>query len=739
MSRILDRAARAALVVATLAGCGSTVKIEPARPQPPVLGPALISNERDEPARARPAAAGKHGPHAVNSADGHWVAFPSPRGARVDGLSEDERAAYAADPHALDDIYVERSAGGGLKRLTRDAARNDQPAFAPDAKRVVFTHHALDGLTAEIYSVSLQDLDVRRLTRLDVISEHAVYHPDGAYVAFVSRAAANDPASILVIDAEGRHDPILVTENLRGEVRVEFEAHGEAIVWTTDDGAGQRARRRARWNDRLARRRLGQKPIAPGGTAEPRAWVEYLADPYFAGRPTGGPREVETNSAIAGAFHELGLTDLDRGPEMPFGFVTEVTLGEKNDLELNLDGAVSHLALSGDWIPTSLSATGEFPPAPIVFAGYGLVTPAEGPEPAYDAYQTLDVTDKWVAIFAGLPTRVTGARRFYFHQRGRFFERALTAQARGAAGVLVLDDPAIPARAPRLRTFGRPEALRIPVLRLARRQGERLFQSQGTSVTAWGERLADGAPAQLTFPRASARASIDFGFNNAVARNVIAQIKVPGATTSVVIGAYADGMGRGERGGSLDANRDVIHPGANANASGVAAVIGLAERLTRAWRDQTFRPKQNVIFATWSGGEMGALGARAFAARRLVSVALNLRAVAGDRAALTARGVATSPDWPDTLRDVANATRATVYHVGPVPPDDAGAFAGFGVPAVTITAGPFADDRTARDVPEHANYASLNKSIEFTEELVRRLTSTPGPKVFTASSGRDRR
>ena len=111
---------------------------------------------------------------------------------------------------------------------------------------------------------------------------------------------------------------------------------------------------------------------------------------------------------------------------------------------------------------------------------------------------------------------------------------------------------------------------------------------------------------------------------------MLAQIKVPGATESVVIGAHLDGLGRGERGGSLDPRVGQILPGANANASGVAALIAVAERLTRRLREGTFKPKQNLIFAVWAAGEMGGIGSAAFASRRSVNAALNLRAVGGD-------------------------------------------------------------------------------------------------------------
>ena len=732
---------------ALTAGCrGTKPVVAPSAPAATLaLGPELATDIHEVPAPPRPTPSapargrgrtptppreptGQISGEAALSPDGHWWTFASHRGTKVELLSENEAAAFARDPNAFDDIYVQRTDGGGLRRLTRDAGQNLEPSFRRDGKQIVFTHRA--GEVSELYTVDVTGEDVRQVTRLDAVTGRAVYHPGGDYLAFTSRTGPGQPAGVMVIDRLGRYDAVLVAKDakdLAGDVRVGFEAGGDSIWWTTLDAAGSPVRRFARFNDRLARRRLGQKPLPPPATAGPRAWVSYFSDPYFEGRATGSPREVEYVEAVAAAFRDLGLKPVGERFVLPFSFVTEVTLGDRTELELQVGEAAEHLALSGDFIPTSYSADGEFNPAPVVFAGYGLVADAEAPEPAFDSYGTLDVQDRWVAIFDGLPARLSGSRRFFLHQHGRLLERVLNAQLRGAAGVLVIDDPSVAPVPLRLRTEGRPDGVHIPVLRLSRRQGERLFADEKSSVAEWAKRLAAGDVATLIFTRASARARIDLHFKSAVTRNVVGMVSVPGATRSILIGAHLDGPGRGERGGSLDAKPDVIHPAANDNATGLAALIRLAGEVRRRSADL----KQNVIFAAWSGTELGLLGSKSFARRTPRPTAvLNLVALGADRRQVTARGLATSANWTALLDGLKLTATDSLG------PDDAGSFADVGVPALTLTAGAFAEDHTSADVPERVNFTVVDQIIEFTKTLLYRLGQTPEPAVFIRSRDR---
>ena len=91
-------------------------------------------------------------------------------------------------------------------------------------------------------------------------------------------------------------------------------------------------------------------------------------------------------------------------------------------------------------------------------------------------------------------------------------------------------------------------------------------------------------------------------------RNVLA--KVGGgdpalAGETIVVSAHYDHVGRGQKGNSLGQIGE-IHPGADDNASGVSALLEIAEAFTILAEP----PRRTVLFAFWDAEEKGMLGSK---------------------------------------------------------------------------------------------------------------------------------
>ena len=82
----------------------------------------------------------------------------------------------------------------------------------------------------------------------------------------------------------------------------------------------------------------------------------------------------------------------------------------------------------------------------------------------------------------------------------------------------------------------------------------------------------------------------------------------------LVVGAHVDHLGRGGGSSSLakDDERDGIHVGADDNASGVAAMLEMAQYLAAEKSSGRLKPKRDLIIAGWSGEELGLFGSQAF-------------------------------------------------------------------------------------------------------------------------------
>ena len=233
------------------------------------------------------------------------------------------------------------------------------------------------------------------------------------------------------------------------------------------------------------------------------------------------------------------------------------------------------------------------------------------------------------------------------------------------------------------------------------------------------------------------------------AQNVVALL--PGTDSVlrkeyVVIGAHFDHLGRLTF-GALDPDAgDAIRNGADDNASGTAAVLELARLLSR-------RPlKRSVIFAAFSGEELGLLGSQFFVEHSPVAVGrivamLNFDMVGRLRDdKLIVYGTETAKELSAIL-DSANI--APTLKVRAVPggsgPSDHSSFYSKNIPVLHFFTDLHEDYHRATDDTEHINAAGMARVVEFAERVARgignrtsRLTivqRTAPPAVARAASG----
>ncbi|MEK6607201.1 MAG: M20/M25/M40 family metallo-hydrolase [Myxococcota bacterium] len=169
---------------------------------------------------------------------------------------------------------------------------------------------------------------------------------------------------------------------------------------------------------------------------------------------------------------------------------------------------------------------------------------------------------------------------------------------------------------------------------------------------------------------------------------------------TVVVGAHYDHLGRGAI-GSLEPESEAasarptgraVHPGADDNASGVAAMLEIAQALGA-------RPaRRAVVFVAFAAEELGLLGSARFVAapprpREGIVAMLNLDMVGRMRGrALEVHGVASAREWREILSR-ANALEQLDLRTAPKGDgrsDDA-SFSARGVPALFFSTGLHAD------------------------------------------------
>jgi len=225
---------------------------------------------------------------------------------------------------------------------------------------------------------------------------------------------------------------------------------------------------------------------------------------------------------------------------------------------------------------------------------------------------------------------------------------------------------------------------------------------------------------------------------NGSAHNVLARLAGTGSAGTVVIGAHFDHLGWGGS-GSLAAGEVAIHNGADDNASGTAVVLELARVLAQD------PPAGDVVFALWSGEELGLLGSEHWIEHPTVDLEgvvanINLdmvgRAGAGT---LQVLGAGTSPafaDWMEAAGAASGLELEVSLSGNGLGGSDHQTFIKREIPALHLFSGLHGDYHKPSDDSEGFEAEGAARVAALALDLTRRLQATDAlvfeaPKVDT--------
>jgi hypothetical protein len=187
-----------------------------------------------------------------------------------------------------------------------------------------------------------------------------------------------------------------------------------------------------------------------------------------------------------------------------------------------------------------------------------------------------------------------------------------------------------------------------------------------------------------------------------------------------------------------------VHPGADDNASGAAALLEVAEAMATAKE----RPKRSVVFLAFTGEELGLLGSLWFVKNPTCSLAdvvamVNLDMVGRYRAAegLEVGGVGTAAEWKE-LVSAANKSEEYGFDFRWDPegeaPTDSTSFFRKKIPVLWFFTGLHADYHTPRDTWDKVDAAAEAKIATLTRDVVVAVADRPERLAFTQPPARAR-
>ena len=732
------------------------------------------------------------------SPDGKLIVFASNRRAYEDGMTAREKELFKLDPASAIDIYLMNADGSNVKRLTDTVGYDGGPFFSPDGSHICWRRFDESGATAEIHTMAIDGSDVKRLTNLSAMSWAPYYHPSGKYLIFATNLHGFANFELYLVDTEGKQKPVRVTHTEGFDGLPVFSPDGNTLIWTTNRGSNKQSQLfTANWNHAAALELLGvdnessptvdtQDAVSAASDAVTRSaanytaadvgrHVDYLCRPELGGRLTGTEGEIKATAYVAAYLESLGLQPggKDNTWFASFPFTAGIDLGAQNRLQ----AGEQTFELNKQWRPLSFSKTGEFAAADVVFAGYGIVAPAVDGFDEYDSYVHLDVENKWVIVFRNMPQDITPEKRQHFARFSSLRFKAMAARDRGALGLIVVSGPTSGVREQlaRLELDGALSGTSLAVISVTDEVVASWFKTNDADLAKTQKEFDSGEPA-MGFPLEGVKLSahVDVQQIKKQGRNVIGWLRAGDKPTAeaIVIGAHIDHLGKGEGGSSLanENERGGTHRGADDNASGVAAMLEIAQSLSDQVRRGELKLKRDIMFAAWSGEELGLIGSSYFAdefyeiyphyattptnepkegeenphsdSKSLypaLVAALNLDMVGRLRDNLVLQGIGSSSVWTTEIerRNAVVGLPITLQN-DTFLPTDASTFYIRGVPILSAFTGSHSEYHTPRDVPETLNYEGAAKVARLMGLISRSIaTAEKAPDFIRVEAPKD--
>ena len=580
------------------------------------------------------------------SPDGSLIAFASNRNGYTQELSEEHKKKFENDPAFMMEIFIMNADGTNVRQLTDVPGYDGGPFFSPDGKKICWRRFSESGVTAEIMTMNIDGSEQKKITRMGAMSWAPFYHPSGEYLIYTTNKHGFGNFELYLVDANGKSAPVRITDTDGFDGLASFTPDGKKLTWTSNRTPKKKSQIfLADWNHQTALKSIASSSsVATDNDAETRSafatgaksaeessvsfdprdiirHVDFLCRKELGGRMTGSIGERKATAYVAAYLDYLGAEPAgDNGTWFQqFDFPNGARLGKINDLTVTVGDESKEFTVDKDWRPLTFSGNVSVDPTEVVYAGYGIVAPKKEGQDEYDSYVHLDVKDKWVMVFRFVPENLTPEQRLHFKFYGDLRKKAFHARQNGAKGLIVVSGPNSQVRkqlVPMQNDFS-PSGSSIAAISVTDEVAQAMLSAAGKDLKKLQDKLDDGNPIiGFNLDGFKVAATVDVQKITGKGRNVVGRMMAGDEPSdeAVIVGAHIDHLGAGKSNNSLakQDEKNNIHFGADDNASGVAAMLEIAEYIANQKKSGKLQLKRDIIFAGWSGEELGLHGSQHF-------------------------------------------------------------------------------------------------------------------------------
>jgi hypothetical protein len=271
----------------------------------------------------------------------------------------------------------------------------------------------------------------------------------------------------------------------------------------------------------------------------------------------------------------------------------------------------------------------------------------------------------------------------------------------------------------------------MPVIHITRAVADALVRSTlETSLESLEKKIDDtGKPLSALLEDARIRGEVSVSRKRAEVKNVIGVLPGKGelAEETLVIGAHYDHLGYGGSGSRVPGVKE-IHPGADDNATGSAALAEIARQLVADSRDS--QSHRRVVFIAFSAEEMGLIGSSYYVHKPVVPLdktvaMINLDMIGWLRdEKLIVDGVDTADSFIAILDGVNESAELNlIKKPGGFGPSDHASFYGAQIPVLSFFTDLHPYYHTPEDTPEKINYPGMARVTDFVADTAWKLAT----------------
>lgn len=492
------------------------------------------------------------------------------------------------------------------------------------------------------------------------------------------------------------------------------------------------------------------------------AHVSYLANDFMEGRVPGSkgmeiardysehfmqvaglePAFTTKETLANGSVREVPFSSYRQA--FPLGGTLEV---KSSALKAKVGGETFNFESDRDYTVTGLGGSGDIT-ADAVFVGYSI---GEGPNGFTSFPEGTDLTGKIAVMYRFEPMDDEGNSQWSegagWSDNASFDGKLRAAFERGAEACIVINTSfANDDRINRLDGFrGSGAGGDKPVVMVSAEAGQMLLDAaEGHDAKdLWS--LSNEGGKLVELGEMTVKAELEREVLNA--ENIGGIIRGKGALADewIVVGAHLDHIGMGYFGSRSGSGQ--LHPGADDNASGSAAVLLLADLVNRSYANLSDGDEaRSVLFMCFDAEESGLNGSRYYANNPIVpieehAVMINfdmIGRVLNDR--LIVSGLETGEGMAELLEPILDSTKLEIVK----PQNMSGAsdhtsFYTKGVPVLfSIIADFHADYHTPGDVYWKLNNEDTVHVAHMYHDIIMKLSTTPERPKFVAPSAQRR-